>query len=200
MVELQFFHLYDQGVKNGSKIFCCFPIFTMAIAIVFQIIDINTYLNYRLEYVDCKIEYRLLSTQLALAYIFMFVVYFGLTFNDSWIWFLFATFCLGYFVFIFCTVPYLMLNDFRKNPEYPANRGLSYDVSLLTASICLGQLISSFIIGHLIEANRSSRIISPYIVILSFCGFVYTLFVMDFPPSSNKLPMSHRLWLIFDFE
>ena len=51
-----------------------------------------------------------------------------------------------------------ILNELRKTKDYPKDRGLSVDCSFMTALICLGQLVSSAIVGVLIESYGSSRI------------------------------------------
>ena len=50
-----------------------------------------------------------------------------------------------------------ILNELRKTKDYPNDRGLSVDCSFMTALICLGQLVSSAIVGVLIESYGSSR-------------------------------------------
>ena len=50
-----------------------------------------------------------------------------------------------------------ILNELRKTKDYPKDRGLSVDCSFMTALICLGQLVSSAIVGVLIESYGSSR-------------------------------------------
>ena len=50
-----------------------------------------------------------------------------------------------------------ILNELRKTKGYPKDRGLSVDCSFMTALICLGQLVSSAIVGVLIESYGSSR-------------------------------------------
>ena len=82
MIELQYLYLYDKGIKNGSKIFILFPIFQMIIAFIFQLARVTSYTK----------NHRYLLTS---AYLFMFIVNLIMSFNESWIWFVATSFCLG---------------------------------------------------------------------------------------------------------
>ena len=69
-----------------------------------------------------------------------------------------GTFRWGYKVLLYVVVNTVkILNELRKTKDYPKDRGLSVDCSFMTALICLGQLVSSAIVGVLIESYGSSR-------------------------------------------
>jgi len=171
-LNIQFHWLYELGIEQGAKVMIAFPLLQMSICLVMETTKIDRLVGSRILYSSA---FLLFGTCTLIMW-----------FYDHWLLFLFETFCLGFFVFIFCTVPFKILNELRKTKDYPKDRGLSVDCSFMTALICLGQLVSSAIVGILIEYYGSSRIINPYISIVAAVGFLHCWFIVDYPELNPK--------------
>merc|ERR1719234_2903548 len=93
---------------------------------------------------------------------------------------------IGYFTLMFYTIPFMLLEDYRKRPEYSKNRGLAGDCSLLTISASLGQVLGSIFIAILLQ-NRSAEDVIPYYCAASaFLGLLVVVFLIDYKTEDSS--------------
>ena len=69
-------------------------------------------------------------------------------------------------------VPYLLIERYRSRPDYPSDRGLALDCSVLSIFNSLGQVLSGLLIAKLISVFGNSIVINPYSAILTLFGLL----------------------------
>merc|ERR1712037_653456 len=103
--------------------------------------------------------------------------------------FMFGLICvlMGMVVFFIYTVAFMMVDDFRNEPNYPADRGLAQDICMITIGSATGQLSTSFMFVGLFKYFAIPDVIPVFSAFWSIIGIAWVLFVVEFPkPKSTE--------------
>merc|ERR1719434_214286 len=87
---------------------------------------------------------------------------------------------IGYFMVMLYTIPLMLVEEYRKRPDYPKSRGLAGDCSLLTISSSLGQVLGSIFIAILLTNMTAEEVIPYYCAASGFLGLLVVAFLIDY--------------------
>ena len=111
---------YDEGTKEAAKIMVFFPISAMILSAAFTYFNVFERLNKKFL--------------VSIFHIILLVNYLLIYWKPTKILFVVFSGLLGYSSIILNSIPFLLIDIYRRREDYPNNRGLANDNSVCTLS------------------------------------------------------------------